>query len=148
MSSFVVVPASYVYLLRQDAVLLLRRAGTGFMDGHWAGAAGHVEYGESAVAAAVREAREELGVEVHPGDLEPWCAMHRRHSPAAVDQRVDFFFGCRRWGGEPSRQETDKADALGWFALEALPDPVVPHEQVVLEHRRRGSSAPVLTYGF
>ncbi|MET0977876.1 MAG: NUDIX domain-containing protein, partial [Paeniglutamicibacter terrestris] len=51
------VPASYVVFLRGDQVLLQLRQNTGFLDGHWAcAAAGHVEAGESASAAAVREA--------------------------------------------------------------------------------------------
>lgn len=149
MSRFVVVPAAYVYLVQGDgAVLLLRRSGTGFMDGHWAGPAGHVEYGESALAAAVREAREETGVTVRSADLVPLCAVHRRHSDAAIDQRVDFFFSCAEWTGAPARRETDKADAMDWFALDALPDPIVPHERLVLEHMRSGSVPPLLTYGF
>ena len=70
---FVVVPAVYVYFLRdaQDGgreVLLQLREGTGFMDGHWAAAcAGHVEKGESVYAAAAREAVEEVDVR----DIEP-----------------------------------------------------------------------------
>jgi len=147
-SRFVVVPAAYVYLLRDAEVLLLRRAGTGFMDGHWAGAAGHVEEGESAPAAAVREVGEEVGVDVRPSDLMPLCAMHRRHSEAPVDQRVDFFFACRRWRGEPRRLEVDKSDALGWFPLDALPEPVVPHERVVLDRLAAGHVPAVLTHGF
>ena len=50
---FVVVPASYVFFLRDDRVLLQLRQGTGFMDDHWAAAAaGHVEKGETAYDAA------------------------------------------------------------------------------------------------
>ena len=61
---FALVPASYVYLLREgDAgteVLLQLRQGTPYMDGHWAAAAaGHVERGETAYDAARREAVEE-----------------------------------------------------------------------------------------
>lgn len=148
MSRLVLVPAAYLYLLREGMVLLQRRAGTGFMDGHWAGAAGHVEDGESTVAAAVREAREEVGVSVRAGDLLPLCAMHRRHSDKAVDQRVDFFFSCSRWSGEPAMREPDKADALDWFDMTALPDPVVPHERFVLERLAAGAVPPVLTHGF
>ena len=64
---FVVVPASYVFLLRDGAagteVLLQLRQNTGYMDDHWAAAAaGHVERGETAYDAARREALEEIGV--------------------------------------------------------------------------------------
>lgn len=148
MDRFTIVPAAYVYLVRRRSVLLLRRAGTGFMDGHWAGLAGHVEYGEAMTAAAVREAREEVGVDVREADLVPLCAMHRRHSPEPIDQRVDFFFSAARWQAEPRLLEPDKADALDWFDLAALPHPVVPHEGVVLRHLAAGSVPPLLVHGF
>jgi 8-oxo-dGTP pyrophosphatase MutT (NUDIX family) len=148
------VPASYVLLRRTEdgveRVLLQLRRGTGYMDGHWAvSAAGHVEAGENAVSAAVREAAEELGVVLDAADLVPLCAMHRtagRTEPG--EERVDFFFECRRWTGEPQRVEADKAAEFRWFDLAALPDPVVPHELRVLSGLRRGFVPPVLVEGF
>jgi 8-oxo-dGTP pyrophosphatase MutT (NUDIX family) len=148
------VPASYVVLRRTEdgveRVLLQLRRGTGYMDGHWAvSAAGHVEDGEDAVTAAAREAAEELGVALDPADLVPLCAVHRtagRTEPG--NERVDFFFECRRWSGEPRRREADKAAELRWFDLAALPDPVVPHELRVLEGLRSGDLPPLLVHGF
>ncbi|WP_324651232.1 NUDIX domain-containing protein [Georgenia sp. H159] len=152
-----VVPAAYVVLLRTgddgvDSALLQLRAGTGFMDGHWAcGAAGHVEAGESVLAAAVREAREELGVRVGEGDLLPLTAMHRtQRTGLAVDERVDFFFACRRWAGEPLLQEAKAAD-LRWVRLDdldSLAEPVVPHERHVLTALSVGAVPAVTTFGF
>ncbi|MET0974283.1 MAG: NUDIX domain-containing protein [Leifsonia sp.] len=146
---FTVIPAAYVFLRRGDEVLLQLRDGTGYYDGHWAaGAAGHVEQGESVLAAAAREAHEELGVTVEPDDLVALTTMHRTGgSGAAIDERIDVFFSCSRWGGEPSLQE-DKAADLRWFALDDLPDPVVPHELFVLERLRAGTLAPISPYGF
>jgi 8-oxo-dGTP diphosphatase len=147
---FLVVPAAYVVLRRDDGhVLLLLREGTGWMDGHWAVPAGHVEALESVFAAALREAREEAGVTIDPADLEPLCVMHRTHpGHDPIDERVDFFFTASRWSGEPRLMEPDKASALDWFALDKLPEPVVPHEQQVLDALRRGSVPPVIAYGF
>ena len=151
---FVVVPAAYVFLLRDGVggpeVLLQLRQGTGYMDGHWAAAAaGHVEAGESVLDAAVREADEELGVTIDPVDLAPLCAMHRTSAPhGPVDERVDFFFECRRWTGEPRTVEVDKSVALRWFDLDALPEPVVPHERQVLDALVRDAVPPVLLHGF
>ena len=151
---FQVVPAAYVFLRRDvgdgPEVLLQLREGTGYMDGHWAAAAaGHVEAGESVLAAAVREADEELGVTIDPADLAPLCAMHRTSAPhGPVDERVDFFFECRRWTGEPRTVEADKSVALRWFDLVALPEPVVPHERQVLDALVRGAVPPVLVHGF
>ena len=152
-----VVPAAYVLLLQADddggeRVLLQLRQNTGFMDGYWAcGAAGHVEAGESVADAALREAREELGVQIAGEDLEPLTAMHRSQGTGlAIDERVDFFFACRRWSGEPRALET-KAGELRWVRLDALttlPGPVVPHERYVLDLFAAGSVPAVTSFGF
>lgn len=154
MMRFQVVPAAYVLFrrgVRGEEVLLQLRQGTGYMDGHWAfAAAGHVEADESAVQAACRESAEELGVTIEPDDLTPLTGMHRtaadHHDP--TDERVDFFFECRSWRGTPRLVEQEKAADLRWFALDALPDPVVPHELFVLDGLRDGGLAPIVTYGF
>ncbi len=145
---FGVVPAAYVVLRRGGEVLLALRQGTGYRDGHWAcAAAGHVEAGESVVEAARREAREEIGVELE--QLEPLTAVHRTQAGGRpVDERVDFFFTCAGWAGEPQRLEPHKSADLRWFALDALPDPVVPHERRVLELLRSGHVPPILVEGF
>ncbi|WP_157157510.1 NUDIX domain-containing protein [Diaminobutyricimonas sp. LJ205] len=146
---FRVIPAAYVFLRRGDEVLLQLRRDTGYYDDHWAaGAAGHVEQYESVFDAARREASEELGISVASADLLPLTAMHRTHpGHAPIDERVDFFFECRAWTGDPVLQEAKAAD-LRWFGLDALPEPVVPHELFVLEHLRDGSMPPMVTFGF
>ena len=152
-SPFALVPAAYVLLLREgprgDQVLLQRRSNTGFMDEHWAAAAaGHVEAGESCTAAAAREAAEELGIEVAQDDLVALCTVHRhQETDRPVDQRVDFFFICRRWLGEPALRET-KASALQWYDVVALPEPMVPHERAVLRALGAGTVRSVMTAGF
>lgn len=153
---FVVVPAAYVALLRPVPgregssgleVLLQLRQGTSFMDGHWAcAAAGHVERGETAEEAARREALEEIGVT--DLDLTFATAMQRTARDLPIDERVDFFFTARSWSGEPRIVEAAKCADLRWFALDALPDPVVPHERFVLEGLRRDDLAPLTNFGF
>jgi len=128
-------PAGWPHGAAATEVLLQLRRKTGFMDGHWAaGIAGHVEPGESVTAAAVREGAEELGLDVAPGDLMPLTAMHRSNAVGgpALEQRADFFFTLTRWRGTPTIQEPYKSGALRWFALDALPEPVPPHELKVL----------------
>jgi 8-oxo-dGTP diphosphatase len=153
--TFWVVPAAYVLLLRKtdggaDEVLLQLRRGTGYRDGFWAsGIAGHVELGETVFAAACREAAEEVGVTVAVDDLTPLTVMHRTqsdHSP--IDERVDFFFAVRRWTGEAAAREPHKTGGVGWFPLDDLPEPVVPHEKVVLDGLREGHLPAVLAFGF
>ena len=144
-----VVPASYVFLLRDGAqgpeVLLQLRQNTGYMDDHWAAAAaGHVERGETAYDAARREAAEEI--DVADLALEFVTSMHRTRGGEPIDERVDFFFTARSWVGEPRIMEPTKAADLRWCPLDALPDPVVPHELMAL--RALGTGAAYLTHGF
>ncbi|GAA1920936.1 hypothetical protein GCM10009737_23090 [Nocardioides lentus] len=153
---FVVVPAAYVFLLRPapgapgvEEVLLQLRRGTGFMDEHWAaGAAGHVERGETAYDAARREAAEELGIT--DLDLRFELTMQRTRDGAPIDERVDFFFTARRWSGEPRVVEADRSAGLRWCRLDRLeddlPGPVVPHERAALA--ALGTGTPYLTHGF
>jgi 8-oxo-dGTP pyrophosphatase MutT (NUDIX family) len=147
----VVVPASYVFLMRDgDAgseVLLQLRQNTGYMDDHWAAAAaGHVERGETALDAAHREAAEEIAVTAL--DLEFVTAMQRTQHADPIDERIDFFFTARRWSGEPRIVEPAKCAELRWCPLDALPEPVVPHELQVLRGLRSGTTTAYSTFGF
>ena len=146
---FVVVPAAYVFLLRDGErgteVLLQYRTNTGFMDDHWAAAAaGHVERGETAYDAARREAREELGLD--DVDLRFEFSMSRTRHAEPIDERIDFFFSARAWSGEPSILEPEKCAELRWCPLTDLPEPVVPHERHALAHL--GGPERYLTFGF
>lgn len=142
-------PVSYVIFRRGGSVLLQLRQGTGYLDGHWSSAAaGHVEARESVGDAACREAREELGVVIAADDLRALTTMHRpQQSSPAEGGRVDFFFTCESWAGEPKIMEPGKSVALEWFDLDDLPAPVVPHERYVLENLRTGL-APIVAFGF
>ncbi len=137
------VAAAYVVLQRGDEVLLQLRRGTGYMDDHWAVLAGHLEPDETVLEAAARESREEAGVGIDPADLEPLTTLHRleRGGPQ-VEQRCDWFFRARRWTGDPAPREPDRTARMGWFPLRSLPDPVVPHEHLVLEHLAAGRLPP------
>jgi 8-oxo-dGTP diphosphatase len=55
-----------VFLLRSGSVLLVRRCNTGFEDGSYAPVDGHLESHESVRQTAIRECREEVGVEIEP----------------------------------------------------------------------------------
>lgn len=147
--SFALIPAAYVFLVDGDRVLLQMRAGTGYYDGWWAAtAAGHVEFGETVFAGAARELLEEVGVEVDASELEPITAMHRTAPTGLpVDQRLDVFFVARTWRGIPSLQE-EKASALEWFPLSALPERLVHHERFALEGWRDGGLPAITAFGF
>lgn len=148
---FSVVPASYVFLLRDGLrgteVLLQLRQNTGYMDGRWAAAAaGHVERGETAAAAAAREALEEIGVSDLA--LEFATALQRTARGPDIDERIDFFFVARSWIGDPHIVEPAKCADLRWWPLGSLPEHVVPHEAQVLAGLRDGDLQPLGSFGF
>ena len=144
------IPASYLYLIDAGRVLLQLRQNTGYMDGTWAaGAAGHIEIGETAAQAASREAGEELGIGVDERDLQCSSIMQRTDgSENPVEQRVDWFFICRSWRGTPKVQETTKVAALQWFLLDDLPLRISDYERQALQWVRQGRGVGCLSFGF
>ncbi|WP_040165859.1 NUDIX hydrolase [Microbacterium gorillae] len=144
------VPASYLLLRRGEEVLLQLRQNTGYMDGCWtAGAAGHVEPGETARDAAVREAAEELGVSVARDDLTLVTVMQRTDGTEnAREQRVDWFWTARDWKGAPEIREPAKTAALRWWPLGGLPVEIPEYERLVLDGLRAGSLAADTAVGF
>jgi 8-oxo-dGTP pyrophosphatase MutT (NUDIX family) len=102
-------------------VLLLVRANTGYMDGRAGLPAGHVDPGESADAAMIREAKEELGIVVDPADLAFAHVMHRWTAGEDI-ARVSFFFTASRWAGEVVNAEPHVCAGLIWSDPASLPD--------------------------
>lgn len=128
-----------VYVMMQNPhgeILLLRRANTGYRDGFYDMPAGHLEANESLKQAAVREVKEETGVDVKPEDLEFVELLHRR----STENRdyLDVFFRVTTWVGEPRIMEPEKCDDLIWASPNALPDMIVPHQRAVLDDLDRG----------
>ena len=126
--------AVHIFLLRENHVLLLRRANTGYEEGTYSVVAGHLDGGESVTQAAIREAHEEVGVALRPTDLTVVGVMHR----VSNDERIDFFLAATTWGGMPTNQEPNKCSELRWCALNALPANTIPYVQAALENFRRG----------
>ncbi len=56
----------HLFFIRENQVLLIRRFNTGFADGQYSVPAGHLDGGETVIAAAMREAQEEVGVQLEP----------------------------------------------------------------------------------
>ncbi|MBI5877536.1 MAG: NUDIX domain-containing protein [Chloroflexi bacterium] len=131
---FALVAAVHLFLRSGERVLLSRRFNTGYEDGNFSVVAGHLEGGETVVAAAIREAREEAGIEIAPADLAVVGIMHRMSN----DERVDFFVAAQRWSGEIVNREPDKCDLLAWFPLDGLPPNVIPYVRRALDNYQAG----------
>ncbi|MFE0779026.1 phosphotransferase [Streptomyces sp. NPDC058861] len=118
-------------------VLLSRRAGAVYAAGHWHFPSGHVDGPfEDVVTALVREAYEETGLVVDPDDVRAAVTVHHRAPGGSA--RVGFFFEVRRWSGMPEVREPAVCDAVGWFAFDALPEPMVAYCRAGLDAYRAG----------
>lgn len=127
----------HLLFFRGEQVLLLRRFNTGYADGQYSVPAGHLEGGESVMAAAVREAQEEVGIKLDPDQLAFSTVMHRMEG-GIEDERVDFFVHVRHWQGEPFNAEPDKCDDLCWMDVQRLPDNMVPYVRRALANHLAG----------
>lgn len=108
---------------------MLRRTGTGWMDGLFSIPAGGLEAGETIRMAAVREAREEVGVEIDPGDL---AYAHTLHSMTEGNDWVGHFFTVTAWTGIPRVCEPDKHGDLVWCSVRSLPEETIPYVRQAL----------------
>jgi 8-oxo-dGTP diphosphatase len=134
--NFPYVGSVYMFLIRDNKILLLRRFQTGFEDGKYGVPAGHMDGNETAREGCAREIREEIGVTVKPEDLHVVHVMHRKGSQ---DERIDFFMTTDVYTGEIKNCEPHKCDDLTWSPLDALPQDMVEYVRVAINHYRAGT---------
>src|SRR5215218_4652363 len=120
----------HLFFFREDQVLLIRRFNTGFADGQYSVPAGHLDGAETVIAAAAREAEEEVGVRLEAKNIQYSSVMHRRED----DERVDFFVHVQQWDGEPVNAEPHKCDDLRWAKLDDLPENTIPYIRRALQN--------------
>jgi 8-oxo-dGTP diphosphatase len=124
----------HLFFFRENEILLLRRFNTGFRDGEYSVPAGHLDGGETVMQAAIREAKEETGLQIVESDLTFSTVMHRIED----DERVDFFVQVHKWQSEPFNAEPEKCDDLRWVNIDSLPVNTVPYVKQALANHIAG----------
>jgi 8-oxo-dGTP pyrophosphatase MutT (NUDIX family) len=124
--------AVYAVLSDGDRVLLMRRAGSGYHDGELGLPAGHLDGGEDAVAALVRELREELTIDADPAACTLATVLHRAAENGGLEY-LDLVFIVDRWRGDVAIGEPAKCAELVWAHRDALPADVIPYIRTTLE---------------
>lgn len=119
---------AHVFLLRADSVLLLRRFKTGFNDGEYGLPGGHLNGNEGIKQAAIRECREEIGVEIEPDDLK---VVGVAHHFSQTQEGIVFFLCTTRWMGEPYPRS--ECDELRWCLTRDLPEQTVYYVRRAIE---------------
>lgn len=140
--------AVHVFLIKENTIFLLRRANTGWGDGQYNVAQGHIEEGETAIQCAIREAKEEAGVDIVAHDLTFAHMMYRYSIEEQPPHRVyaDFFFVARKWQGEPHLAEPAKSDHADWFPLDGLPETIIPYIRNAIQSYR--NNIPFSEFGW
>lgn len=130
------VPAVYLLLEKDGKILLCRRYNTGYMDGMYDFPAGHVEAEELPLGALIREAKEEIGIEISRSDIRFLHFMYRvAHDETG--ERVDIFFTADTWKGKIKNMEPHKCDDMQWFTYDELPENMTPHVRRAVERIKK-----------
>jgi 8-oxo-dGTP diphosphatase len=124
-----ILPSINIFFMKDKKVLLGRRINTGWMDGHLCPPGGHIEAGETPKLAAIREVKEELGIDIKPADLEFICVAARNVSPT---EYVAYEFLVRDKDFEFTNNEPKKCSELVWVDIDNLPDDVIPDFREVI----------------
>jgi 8-oxo-dGTP diphosphatase len=117
-------------LVARDGKVLMVQRGREPDKGKWGFPGGLIELGERVAEAAVRELREETGLNAEAGAVIDVFDVITRDD----DGRIRYHFvlnvvACRWLGGEPVAD--DDAAAVGWFGLDQILDPTLPRSSNV-----------------
>ena len=119
-------PCAGTLVMRDGRLLLMRRAHEPWRD-HWDIPGGFCEFEEHPSATAVREAREETGLEVEiTGFLGMW--LDRYPDPAGTDGQavtLNAYYHAVPVAGAPAAEpDPEEVVEVAWFAPDALPEPI------------------------
>lgn len=121
--------AAGVLLIAKHQVLLVRRVMDPY-EGCWSIPAGFVNAFEDPLQAAMRECREETGLEV--SDLVLFDLFTGREHPRGAD--ILLVYSARLQGG--TLCAADDADQAGWFPFSELPPLAFLSTQKILDRAR------------
>ncbi|GMR69894.1 hypothetical protein NUITMVRA1_05700 [Aerococcus viridans] len=119
----------------QKQVLLQHRGQTEMLANKWDCISGHVEAQETVRQAMVREAYEELGIQIQVDDLTFVGLTHLRLDDETTYYNI--YLTADRFMGTPQIMETDKHDDLKWVNLtdlQAMAEAIVKNRYEAIQH--------------
>ena len=126
------IPGVGVMILRDNKVLLGFRKNT-HGAGSWAFPGGKIQFGETIIAAAKRETKEECGLEIDDISL---VSIYDELDFFQTDKKHFLGLGvlARKVVGEPQVLEPEKISEWRWFSLDALPSEIFKNTAMTLKH--------------
>lgn len=127
-------------IIKKDNKVLLFFRNDGFFNydgGWWVLPAGHVEQHETAQDAAIREAKEELDIDIAPKDI---TCVHVISNLASRTESFDFFFEVSKFSGQIRNCEGDKCADMQYFTIDEIKNlkNVVSTTRISLENIVKG----------
>ena len=127
--------AVYIILKNDEGeILLQRRQGSNLWPGFMALPAGHIDEGENAFDAVIREAKEELAISVRKEDIIDIFVVNRRNK--SMFPYFDVYFEFSSYNGEIRINEPDKCSELRWCDVKNLPNDMVEFQAQALKNRQ------------
>jgi 8-oxo-dGTP diphosphatase len=123
-----------VVITKDQQVLLLRRRNV-HGAGTWSTPGGHLDFGESPEQCAVREVKEETGLDI---DAVAFRAITNDVFAAEGRHYITIWMEGRCVAGEPVVAAPYEASEIGWFPWDALPQPLF----LPLQHLLDGQCYP------
>jgi 8-oxo-dGTP pyrophosphatase MutT (NUDIX family) len=131
--------AVHMIIVKDNKILLQKRKGTKLWSGYYALPAGHIDAGENQYEALVREAQEELGIEIDPNKILNSYVVLRRNffeiDGKKLDDYIDYYFELNEYSGKERIMEENKCEELLWSDIDNLPEPFINYTGDFLENR-------------
>ena len=110
-----------LYIINEKKQLLLGLRKSSHGNGTWCPPGGHMEFGESNETAAIREAKEETGLDINTQDVSLQGVTNDFYQENNKHY-ITLHLSCHKYSGTPAVMEPEKCACWKWFDLDSLPE--------------------------
>lgn len=118
-----------IMLIKENKILLMKRKNTGFDDGMYELPGGHLEANEDLYDAMIREAKEELLIDLKRENLKIVHLMHH-----FTGERLNFIFSAYAQDLEPKIGEPNKCEELVWVNINEIPKETTDKVKIMIRN--------------
>ena len=98
--------------------------------------AGHVDCGKNAYEALIREAKEELNIEINIDDIIDTFVVNRKNK--SLPSYYDVYFEVKGYKGDITINEPLKCSELVWANIDDLPNDMIDFEIEAINNNKKG----------
>ena len=120
-------------IIKKDGKILLQKRQNAHGEGTWSLPGGHMEYGETPEQTAVREAKEEVNLNIKNTRM---MGVTNDFMPEYKKHYITLYVEAEHVDGDPSIAEPDKITDIGWFSMNSLPSPLFIPFKNFIENKR------------